>query len=158
MLAAAEAGTLVDPEEIRTQVERMLDDPCSVDLAERFFGRNLNVDRLDAQSKDPALFPEWTESMAEAARGEFRMRLGDATSPGASILEVFSARETYMNGELASLYDYPISGAQFQRVPLDKNRAGLLSSRSESKRKTVRTYSAFRRVVAKNQVATGKLP
>jgi hypothetical protein len=128
LLAAAEAGALVDPEEIRSQVERMLDDQRAADLAERFFGRNWNVDRLDAQSKDPVLFPEWTESMADAARVEFRMGLDEATSVGASILDVFSARETYMNGELASLYDYPISGAQFQRVPLDENRAGLLTS------------------------------
>ena len=128
LLASAEAGALVEPEEIRSQVERMLDDPRAADLAERFFGRNWNVDRLDAQSKDPVLFPEWTESMAEAARAEFRMGLDEATSPGASILDVFSARETYMNGELASLYNYPITGAQFQRVPLDENRAGLLTS------------------------------
>ena len=128
LLAAAEAGDLVDPEEIRTQVERMLDDERAADLAERFFGRNWNVDRLDAQSKDPALFPEWTASMADAALQEFRMGLDAATASGASILDLFSARETHMNGELAELYDYPVSGAQFQRIPLDDNRAGLLTS------------------------------
>jgi hypothetical protein len=128
LLAAGEAGALVDPDEIRSQVERMLDDERAADLAERFFGRNWNVDRLDADSKDSALFPEWTESMAEAARTEFRMVLDEATSDGASILDLFSARETYMNGELASLYNYPTTGAQFQRIPLDEDRAGLLTS------------------------------
>jgi hypothetical protein len=128
LLAAGEAGDLVDPEEIRSQVERMLDDERAADLAERFFGRNWNVDRLDAQSKDPVLFPEWTASMAGAALEEFRKGLDQATASGASILEVFSARETYVNGELASLYGYPSPGADFERVALDENRAGLLTS------------------------------
>jgi len=128
LLAAAEAGALVDHEEIRSQVERMLDDERAADLAERFFGRNWNVDRLDTQAKDPVLFPEWTASMADAARTEFQMVLDEATASGASILDVFSARETYVNEELASLYDYPVSGDAFQQVPLDENRAGLLTS------------------------------
>jgi hypothetical protein len=128
LLAAAEAGDLVDPEEIRAQVERMLDDERAADLAERFFGRNWNVDRLNAEAKDPVLFPEWTASMADAALQEFRMGLDAATASDARILDVFSARETYVNAELAALYDYPISSAEFQRVPLDDNRAGLLTS------------------------------
>jgi hypothetical protein len=128
LLAAAEAGDLVDPEEIRSQVERMLDEERGAGLAERFFGRNWNVDRLDAQSKDPILFPEWTARMADAALQEFRMGLAEATVDGASVLDVFGAHETYINAELASLYDYPISGEEFQRVTLDDNRAGLLTS------------------------------
>lgn len=128
LLTAATAGDLVDPEQIRSQVERMLDDPRAADLAERFFGRNWNVDRLDAQAKDPVIFPEWTTSMASAARTEFRMGLDEATAEGASILDVFGARETHVNAELGSLYGYPASGTEFQRVPLDENRAGLLTS------------------------------
>lgn len=128
LLAAAEAGTLVDPESIRTEVERMLDDERAADLAARFFGRNWNVDRLNADSKDADLFPEWTPSMVDAALEEFRLGLGAATEEGASILDVLSARETFMNGELASLYGVPISGSEFQRVPLDEERAGLLTS------------------------------
>ncbi len=128
LLAAAEAGDLVDPERIRAEVERMLDSPRAADLAERFFGRNWNVDRLDAQSKDPVLFPEWTESLASAALREFRMGLDAATANGASVLDVFGGRETYMNDELAALYGYEISGSEFQRVPLDEERAGLLTS------------------------------
>lgn len=128
LLAAAEAGDLVDPDRIRSEVERMLDEPRAADLAERFFARNWNVDRLDGDAKDPVLFPEWTESLAEAALQEFRMGLDEATASGASILDVFSARETYVNGELAALYGYTVSGSGFEQVPLDEERAGLLTS------------------------------
>jgi hypothetical protein len=128
LLAAAEAGDLVDPEKIRAEVERMLDASRAAGLAERFFTRNWNVDRLDTEAKDPELFPEWTESMANAARQELRMGLGEATASGASILDVFSARESYMNAELATLYGYSVSGSDFQKVELSEERAGLLTS------------------------------
>ena len=128
LLAAAEAGDLVDPDRIRSEVERMLDEPRAADLAERFFARNWNVDRLDGEAKDPVLFPEWTESLAEAALQEFRMGLDEATASGASILDVFSARETYVNGELAALYGYTVSGSGFEQVALEEERAGLLTS------------------------------
>jgi hypothetical protein len=56
------------------------------------------------------------------------MGLGAATASGASILDVFSARESYMNAELASLYGYSVSGSDFEKVELSEERAGLLTS------------------------------
>ncbi len=128
LLAAAQAGELVDHEAIRTQVERMLRTERAAGLAERFFRRNWNVDRLEAQTKDPALFPEWTTGVARAAEAEFGMLLGELTTDGASLLDIFSARETFVNDELAAIYGYDVAGSAFERVPLDDSRSGLFTS------------------------------
>lgn len=129
LLARGRAGELVDPAAIAEEVGRMLDAPRGQELVVRFFEASWNVERLGTATKDPVRFPEWSPEIAAAAREEFRRVLLDlASEPGASILEVFSRRETYANERLAPFYGATVEGAELVPIALDASRAGLLTS------------------------------
>ncbi|MEM9188892.1 MAG: DUF1592 domain-containing protein [Myxococcota bacterium] len=129
LLAAGEAGELTDPTAIEAQIRRLLDTPRGQELVVRFFSENWELDELEVIQKNPDLFPDWSPAVATAAQEEFRRTLLDIDGdPSASILDVFSRRETYINADLAPIYGVDGVGQDFERVMLDDQRVGLLTS------------------------------
>lgn len=129
LLEAAEGGDLVDTDGLEREARRMLADPRGQRLAVRFFGENWGVDKLGGLQKDPELFPEWTPSLAAAARQEFDRVLTEiAVDPGRDFFEIFSGKSSLVNRELGALYGIDVSGADFERVELGDMRFGLLTS------------------------------
>jgi uncharacterized protein DUF1592/uncharacterized protein DUF1588/uncharacterized protein DUF1595/uncharacterized protein DUF1585 len=133
LLDAAELGDLHTPEGLEVQARRMLDDPRARAAVQEFFAEYFDLGRLDALSRNPELYPQFTPTMAESMRTEVKLLVDDLVNRrDADIRGVFSTRRTFVNSELAALYGVDAQGASpiaFVPVELPENgpRAGLLT-------------------------------
>jgi hypothetical protein len=135
LTAAADQGMLETEAQIDAQAKRLLQDPRSDAIIERFVTSWLELDRLDSAPKDPMTYPEWNEQLRTSLRTETLtfvkhvIRTGEGTLP-----ELLDASYTFVNAELAAYYGVPaptVPAGQFGMVSLaGTNRAGLLTHAS----------------------------
>ena len=132
LLGLAEKGKLSNPEVVKQQVQRMLDDPRSEALTSNFAGQWLAIRNLAAVKPDPVIFPDFDESLRASMRQETELFFDSIVRENRSALELLSANYTFLNERLAKHYGIPgIYGSQFRRVVLqDENRGGLLGQAS----------------------------
>ncbi len=129
LLEAANKNALVDDAGLAEQLNRLLGQERAQGLAGRFFGEAWNVDRLSAQSKNAELFPEWTDGVATAARGEFNAFLTDLTATRkADLRELFTGRTGFPSAGLAPIYGSLTSSSAPTPLALSGARTGLLTS------------------------------
>ena len=132
LFAAAESGALGDPDELRSQAERLLDDPRAADTIASFHEQWLHVDDMTAVDKDEALFPEFDEALKGAMQrevGEFAsyvIREGDE-----NLRTLLTASFTVTDDpRLLALYgvERPLGHVPGDPIELDgAQRAGLLT-------------------------------
>lgn len=128
LLAAAASGDLHDQEELLRQTERMLADPRSNALGERFAVQWLELGELGkAKRPDEHAFPDYDEELADAMRGESVAAFNYVFRENRSVLELIDSDYTFVNARLAHHYGLPApEGAGFVRVSLpDRSRGGL---------------------------------
>ncbi len=133
LLAAAESGALATEDGVRVQAERMLRSPRARAGVRAFFVQYLGLAALDHLSRDAAQFPQMSATLAESMRREVELLVEDVVfTQDVDFRELFSARQTFVNPELARLYGvtYPPGGAGFVRValPEESQRGGLLTT------------------------------
>ena len=129
LLAAGEAGELLDDTEIRAQVERMLEDDRARASLERFFGEFFSLDRLELAQKDPVLFPEWGPEFRASARTEVMSIVGDVITRDDDVRTLLSTDVTFIDTRLATFYGLPDPGPGRllrTRVPSSDRRGGIL--------------------------------
>jgi len=126
----AQSGKLSQPDVLRAQVERMLDDPRSDRFIEHFLDQWLELEKIDFTTPDPQLYPEFDpwlrDSMLAEARGYFRKLLEEDRS----IDHLIDADFVLINQRLAELYDIRgVHGAKLRPVKLKKDspRGGVLT-------------------------------
>lgn len=132
LMAAADAGNLATDEQVEAQAKRLLQDPRSDAIIERFVTSWLELDRLASVPKDPMTYPEWNEQLRTSLKTEtttfvkYVIRNSEGTLP-----ELLDAAYTFVNAELATYYGVPAPGVpagEFGKVDLaGTNRAGLLT-------------------------------
>ncbi len=129
LLAAAEDGTLADPEVLEAEVRRMLDDDRAADAIASFHEQWLQLGELDELTKDTTLFAGWTPELGEAMEVETASFADEVIRRGDGRLQtLLTASWTIADGDLAALYGV---GAPDEsgRVELDPaERSGLLTS------------------------------
>ena len=132
LLAAAERGRLKDPAVLDSQIRRMLSDPRADALIENFAGQWLLLRNLDAVRPDLPLFPNFDDSVRQAARRETELLFGSVLREDRGVGELLTADYTFVNERLARHYGIPqIYGDEFRRVQLtDEHRRGLLGQAS----------------------------
>jgi hypothetical protein len=132
LLAAARDGRLQDPRELEQQTRRLLADPRSAALATRFAVQWLRLAELDAMTPDALLYPQYDHTLALALRRETELFFDSIVREDRSILDLLTARHTFVNERLAKHYGIPgILGNRFRRVELrDDYRRGLLGKGS----------------------------
>ncbi|HEY8518959.1 MAG TPA: DUF1592 domain-containing protein [Gammaproteobacteria bacterium] len=133
LLKLAEAGQLRDDAVLEREVQRLLADPRSRSLVTNFAFQWLGVRRLDTMDPDPRLYPNFDEDLRNAFRTEMELFLDSILrNPDASVLEVLSAKHTFVNERLARHYGIPsVRGDRFRRVELeDPRRWGLFGKGS----------------------------
>jgi hypothetical protein len=133
LLAAADDGSLAREDGVRAQAERLLRSPRARAGVRAFFTQYLGLSALDHLSRDAAQFPQMTSTLGEAMRREVELLVEDAVfTQDNDIRELFSARQTFVNPELARLYgiEYPAGAEGFVRVALPEasQRGGLLTT------------------------------
>jgi hypothetical protein len=130
LFEAAAAGQLRSRDEIRTQAERMLDDPRAESVVIDFHRQLLDLDALDGQAKDPTAFPEFSPAVAASMRVEAERFATDVVLHGdASWSTLLLASHTFLDATLASYYGITADvGEALVRVELPEgsHRGGFL--------------------------------
>ena len=128
LLTVAEAGRLSDPQELRRQVHRMLDDARASALVENFAGQWLFLRNVGTVEPDGTEFPGFDENLRRALRRETELFFEHVMREDRGILELMTADYTFVNERLAKHYGIAgVYGDRFRRVAVaDEYRRGLL--------------------------------
>jgi hypothetical protein len=133
LLQAAERGRLRDPRVLRQQVQRMIADPRAKALVENFAAQWLYLRNVPSSRPDTQLFPDFDDNLRQAMRRETELLFDTVIREDRSIVELLSARYTFVNERLARHYGMPdIYGSHFRRIELTDEdvRGGLLGQAS----------------------------
>ena len=128
LMELARRGRLSDRGTLEDQVRRMLDDPRSEALAERFAAQWLRLQDLEKVHPDALSYPYYDNTLAEAMYRETILFFDNLIREDRSIGELLTADYTFVNERLARHYGFPgVAGPEFRRVGYpDERRRGLL--------------------------------
>jgi hypothetical protein len=129
LLNVAVAGKLHEPAVLERQVHRMLADSRSRALVTNFASQWLRLRNLDAITPDMRLFPDFDDNLRQAFRQETELLVESVLREDRSVLDLLSAKYTFVNERLAKHYAIPhVYGSRFRRITLDQDswRGGLL--------------------------------
>ena len=129
---AATAGKLGNPFVLDQQVRRMLADSRSQALVDNFANQWLKLGKLAGVVPDVDAFPDFDENLRDAMLQETDLFIGSQLREDRSVMELLTAKYTFVNDRLARHYGIPdIYGNHFRRVTFsDGMRGGLLSQAS----------------------------
>ena len=128
-------GTLERPDVLRTQADRLLDDPRSQDFVNAFLDYWLDLKTISNNTPDVTLYPDYylddllTESSLQETQLFFHFLL-EKNLPARNIIQ---SNFTFLNSRLARVYDLqPVEGVALREValPADSVRGGLLTQAS----------------------------
>jgi hypothetical protein len=128
----AQQGTLRQRDVLLTQVDRMLESPKAAALVHNFAGQYLNLRNLADVRPNRQTFPEFNEQLAEDMQRETQLLVEHLLREDKSLLELLSAKYTFVNEHLAKLYGLSgVTGNEFRIVSLaDVPRQGVLTQAS----------------------------
>lgn len=89
---------------LEPQVRRMLADPRSDALIDRFVVQWLQLERLNTFQADPKLFPKYNDRLRSAMLEETRLFFREILREDRSILDILNGKYSYINAPLAALY------------------------------------------------------
>ncbi len=129
LLDLAVQGRLHEPLVLERQARRMLADPRSQAFIDNFAGQWLNLRKLADIKPDPFLFPDHSDTLAQAFEQEAELFFSSIVREDRPVVELLTANYTFVNERLAQHYEIPnVKGATFRRITLadDSPRRGLL--------------------------------
>jgi hypothetical protein len=129
LLTVAASGKLKQPDVLEQQVKRMLADPRSESMVSNFAAQWLYLRDIDVKAPDLFLFRDFDEGLRQSFEKETDLFLDSILRENRSVLELLTAKYTFVNERLAKHYGIPnVRGSQYQRVtfPADSPRGGLL--------------------------------
>jgi hypothetical protein len=141
LLQTALDGRLHDSAVLSAEVARMLADPRAESMVTNFAAQWLFLRDVEAKEPDIFLFPDHDVSLRRALERETELFASSVLRGGGSVVDLLTARHTFLNERLAKHYGIPnVYGSYFRRVDFDADspRAGLLSQGSIL---TVTSYS-----------------
>lgn len=124
----ARRGDLKIPAKLRWHTNRMLKDPKAEEFIASFAHQWLHMERLDFFQFDYRQYPEFDESVKEAARQEVVQTIRGILDEGRPLSDLLKADHVVVNDVLADYYGIEgVSGGAFQKVslPADSPRGGL---------------------------------
>ena len=124
----ASEGRLSSPSDLERQAKRMLADPRAEALGTRFAALWFRLQDLYKVRPDPNFYPNFDENLADAMRRETELFFDNLVREDRSLMELFEADYTFVNGRLAKHYGIRnVAGKEFRRVTYpDDTRRGLL--------------------------------
>ncbi len=127
LLAAADTGTLHEPATLDAQVARMLSDTRADALVDNFVIQWLGLRQLRPVTLDAEIFTEYDGNLRDAFLQETKLFVQDQLRQDSSVLDLLTAKYTFVNERLARHYGMSgIYGSHFRRAAVDDDRAGLL--------------------------------
>ena len=127
LLQVAASGGLADPRVRELQVRRMLADPRAETLAGNFAFQWLALGELEGLKPDPFAFADVDGRIREYFVTEAKLFVDSIFRSDASVLDLLTAKHTFVNDTLALHYGInDVRGKRFRRVELtDERRFGL---------------------------------
>ena len=108
LLSAGERGELSTVEGVRVAAERLLADERAERALTGFFNEYVHLDRLDTLRKDPATFPQMSETLGASMKAEIDALFRDIVfTRDADFGELLTSRRIFVDGQLAALYGLP---------------------------------------------------
>ncbi len=128
LLASAARGDLDKPEGVEKAARRMLEDPKAKEALDEFVAEWLRFDRALTAVKERRAFPLFNSGTALATTEEARRFVSDLVWNNRDFTQIFTAPYSYINADLARIYQVEAPAADFGRVsfPAGSERAGLL--------------------------------
>lgn len=133
LFECAQNGSLLKPDVLLEQTERMLNDHRSESFVENFVGQWLQLRKLGEMPPDPANHKAYFEdNLEEAMKRETFLFFSDLLKTNGSILNFVDSEYTFLNPALAKHYGLSHQGDGFQKVslPAESPRGGLLGHAS----------------------------
>lgn len=133
LFALARSGELRQPEVLRAQVERMLQDPRAKAFTENFTGQWLSLREINATTPDKMLYPEYDELLQWSAVKETQLFFEALLRENLSVRNFVDSPFALLNGRLARHYAIPdVHGVPFRKVELkpEYHRGGVLTHAS----------------------------
>jgi mono/diheme cytochrome c family protein len=133
LFTLAEQGSLHQPEVLKAQLKRMLDDAKIGRFKETFPQQWLQLHRVGMFPPDPQIFPDYDKWLEECLKLETIGYFGEVFSKNLSLREFLVSDWTMLNPRLAMHYSLPqLDAPQMQRVTLrpEDHRGGLLTQAS----------------------------
>jgi hypothetical protein len=130
LFEAARDGSLVEPDVLRAEVDRMLKDERSTAVFTKVLSQAMGVYRYENISFNQAVFPDAPADLSSLAIEELSLLMQDAYENERTYRELLLEPRTFVNAELAPLYGLSGSyGAGFEEAELDSaERRGLLTT------------------------------
>ena len=129
LVALASRSELSNPETLRAQVDRMLQDPRSAAFIENFSGQWLALRNLAGIVPDPGVFPDFDNNLRRGLVHETQLLFDSIVREDRSVLDIIDADYTFVNQRVAEHYGIEgIYGEQFRRIPIEEpERRGILA-------------------------------
>lgn len=129
LMTVAKSGRLTRPEVLTAEVQRMLANPRSEALVDNFAGQWLHVRNLNTARPDPDKFRSFNEEVRDSMKQETRLFLLHLMRENRSILDMLTARYSYLNEPLAKFYGVEgVTGEEFRKVDMTSTpRVGILT-------------------------------
>ena len=133
LLELAAEHQLHTPEQLAAQAQRMLADGRAARMLENFTEQWLYLRNLENARPDARLFPDFDDNLRQDMRRETRLFVSEVFREDQSVLNLLSAKYSFINERLARHYGIPhVFGSRFRRVNFteDQARGGLLRQAS----------------------------
>ncbi len=131
LLDAAAAGRLHEPATLMRETRRLLADSRADRLASVFAMQWLELRQLRPATLDEEILPEYDGSLRAAFLRETELFVADQVRRDRPVVELLTARESFLNERLARHYGIRgVYGGHFRRVAVGEERAGLLGQGS----------------------------
>lgn len=127
--AAVQGGRFHRPEDHLQQAQRLLAQPGAKPTLRAFLHKWLATDRVPTLSKEASVYPRFSSALAKSMAGELDRFYDEVLWRGRGSLQaLFTDRVSFVDADLAALYQVPYSGPGFVRtqLPMDQ-RSGVLS-------------------------------
>jgi hypothetical protein len=125
-------GSILKPDVLRAQANRLLDDPRASRFHEAFLDYWLDLRQMGASGPDAGLYPEYQldDLLVESMVAEPRRYFAELVKHNLGVRHLVASEFAMLNERLATLYGIPgVQGVALQRVPLppDSVRGGFLT-------------------------------
>jgi hypothetical protein len=127
---AAGANELKNPENLRRQAERMIQNPRAKAKYADFYRTWLKMDQATDMVKDPNKFPGFDAHVVADLQESLERTLEEITwSSKPDFRQLLTTQDLWLNGRLSKFYaPKPLADKTFQKVPVsDQPRAGVLT-------------------------------
>ena len=129
----AASGKLHTPDVLRSEVERLLQEPKSQRFVEDFLGQWLRLRQIASTDPDRKLYPEFSPYLQDSMVGETRAYFRELLDKNLDARHLVRSDFAMLNEKLATLYGIPgVNGPAIRRVqlPPDCPRGGFLTQAS----------------------------